>query len=127
MRVLYRYTTEEGEGAFSAARRHLAAAQDDRHERAYVIVRENEYWLSFPEVAESNLEFYWTEEGRRRYEHTLFELQRECVANIRVHMIEFEALPGTIVYEDEYQVGIRAHHDKSHLPNPYHNRAAFCF
>lgn len=123
---LYRYTTEIGEGSFSATRRRIHE-HGSLLERALTVVEENTYWLFFPYLNETNLEFYWTEEGKRRFAHTFLPVQQECLATVCEFSISYHELPGDVVYEDPYQVGIRAHKDKSHLPNPYLNREAFSF
>lgn len=123
---LYRYITENGEGSFSATRRHITK-RESLLERAITVVEENTYWLFFPYLKETNLEFYWTEEGRRRFEHTFLPVQEECLERVCVFSLNYHELPGDVVYEDPYQVGIRAREDKSHLPNPYLDRGAFSF
>lgn len=123
---LYRYVTNNGEGSFSATRRHISG-RESLLERAIAVVEENTYWLFFPYLQEANLEFYWTEEGKRRFAHTFLPVQQECLDEVCEFSINYHELPGEVVYEDLYQVGIRAYRDKSNLPNPYLDREAFSF
>ncbi len=88
-------------------------------ERVLSVVKANKSWLALPEMEETNLEFYWTEEGKAKYDQFFLPIHHEYLPDIQLQTIGYDALPGKVVYEDEHQVGIKANHDKSHLPNPY--------
>ncbi len=115
---LYRYTTNS-EGTFSAGRRLLDDQPQERIDRILEGVKKNKEWLIRPELEEDNLEFYWTEKGRERYEKNFLPIHKEYLPNIQMDTINLSALPGKIIYTDENQIGIIATHDKSHLPNLY--------
>lgn len=127
MSFVYRFETGEGEGTFSATRRYFSENPGKLLETAVHVVKENDYWLLLPLLPLENLEFYWTEEGRRRYEHTFLTVQKHCLSDVRLISLPYAKLPGEVVYEDAFQIGIRANRDKSHLPNPYREPLAFCF
>jgi hypothetical protein len=116
--MLYRYTTN-GEGTFSAGRRLLNTQPKEFIEKMLEVVRRNKSWLRLPELSMDNLEFYWTEEGKSKYEEDFLPMHRQYLPDIKLEVVNYDELPGEVVYEDEHQVGIRASHDKSHLPNPY--------
>lgn len=115
---LYRYTTN-GEGTFSAGRRFLDTQPKDFIEKMLEVVKRNKSWLRLPELPIDNLEFYWTEEGKLKYDAEFLLMHKRYLPNIKLDKVSYDALPGDIVYEDKHQVGIVANHDKSHLPNPY--------
>lgn len=115
---LYRYTTN-GEGTFSAGRRLLDTQTPDFIAKVLAIVAKNKDWLVLPELEYDNLEFYWTESGKKKYEEGFLPSHSEYLPNIQLEIIKYDELKGKVVYEDEYQVGIIASRDKSNLPNPY--------
>lgn len=126
-RMMYRYITSSGEGAFSATRRFIEEQSEEFLHLLQSAVKENADWLFFPTLAEGNLEFYFTEEGKERYEARFLPIQKKCLQEVHRIAVEFENLPGDILYEDPYQIAIRAVHDKSHLPNPYQEPSRYCF
>jgi hypothetical protein len=115
---LYRYTTN-GEGTFSAGRRLLDSQPPEFIAKVLEVVKKNKEWLILPELEEGNLEFYWTELGKEKYESGVYLIHKKYLPDIQLETISDEELQGKVVYRDMYQVGVVATNDKSHLPNPY--------
>jgi hypothetical protein len=115
---LYRYTTN-GEGTFSAGRRLIDSLSADLKAEVLSVVAKNKSWLTLPALSMDNLEFYWTELGRQKYEESFLVVHQKYLPNIQFIVTTYEQLSGPIVYEDIYQVGISSSTDKSLLPNPY--------
>ena len=117
-RLLYRYTTQ-GEGTFSAGRRLIDSLGAELKSEVLSVVANNKSWLTLPKLNERNLEFYWTELGKSKYEESFLPVHRKYLVNIVLETIEYSELSGPVVYEDEYQIGIISPKDKSSFPNPY--------
>src|SRR3989344_4045170 len=93
--MLYRYTTN-GEGIWSAGKRLLPPELIDE-------ANANRAWLTKPELPEGNYCFWLTEQGKEKYEQTLYRTHQKYLSNIQLESKDKASL-GTIIYEDEFQV-----------------------
>lgn len=127
MRLLYRYTTQSGEGTFSATRQFLNDQSLRIIESIVQMMHRNADWLLLPHIPEPHLEFYFTEKGRELFEASLKAVQETCVGQVELITVLYEELQGAVLYEDPYQIAIRAPQERQLAVNPYQNRAQYCF
>jgi len=124
--MTYRYMTTTGEGTFSATRRYLDRQPPFALGAVIVAIREKTKWLLFPSITEEHVEFYFTEEGRERFESTIKATQEACLGELVLKTVAYDDLSHEIVYEDPYQIAIRARRQESG-PHPYQDPARYCF
>lgn len=118
--------TTRGEGSFAATRRYLDWQPPYSLGALIVSIREKTDWLTFPSSIDEEVEFYFTEEGRERYESTIKATQEACLGELVVKTVAYEALSPSIIYEDPYQIAIRVSRGEIGS-NPYQKPGRYCF
>lgn len=127
MRMTYRYTTETGEGTFSATRRFLQNKSLRIVDSIVESLHREADWLVRPHLTDLPVEFYFTEEGKCRFEARLKAVQETCIGSIQLKTATYEELQGEIVYEDTYQIAVRAPWGSEQAASPYNDPTRYCF
>lgn len=101
-KTYFRYTTHTGQRTWQAGKEKINTLTPDQIND----IKQNRSWLpSTPRFDPEGIYItYFTTLGAQKYENNLLPLHKTYLGPITKNTINHSQLPGSIVYEDKYQI-----------------------